>query len=162
MSLIPRISIKSVLQTVFVITAIILVEAYLRKTQNDHSQLQTSPTTESSQTKSSQSLQIKVVRAEICLDVDEGRPLGCKDSFNRNIDRLYCFTQISGLRRGGYIIHRWYHKNKLRNEVILELSSNRNAVWSSAEMSSKWTGQWRVKVLAQDETLLFTKPFELY
>lgn len=169
MSLFGRISGWGVFQILFLIAAVIIVEMYLRKGQDERAQSTNAvveqPTPSSSPSKKQSRISdLKLSRVEICLDidVDERKPLFCKDSFNRNVDKLYCYTQVRGLRRSSYIIHRWYHEETLRAEERLDVSATPTGTWSYLEMKRNWAGAWHVDVLAPDGSLLASVPFELY
>jgi hypothetical protein len=170
MSVFSRINVWWVFQILFLIGAVIFVEYYQRNEQNRQIHLTNDlvyqPASSSSQQKNPNNQRtfsdLRVVDARVCLDIDEGQPLVSKESFRRTVDRLYCFTQVHGVKKAGYILHRWYHNKTLRTETKLEISANRTNIWSSIEMESNWAGQWHVDIHASNENLLRTVEFELY
>jgi len=157
-----------VFEILFLIFAVILVESYIRKNQGKTTSPQNQAIEEQrlpqeDRKSDSRFSEFSISRAEVCLDidVDEGKPLLCKKSFHRTVDRLYCFTQVQGIRTTSYVIHRWYHQNKPRAEVQLDISPQQTKTWSSIEMRPTLAGQWYVDILATNGKILETVNFEL-
>lgn len=98
--------------------------------------------------------------AVVCLDVDakNKKPLVPKGRFSKYIDRLYCFTEISG-KMPDVIIHDWIYKDQTYRQRIK--MGDDTKVWSYMEMSPDKTGTWRVDIYTGDGTFLDSASFVL-
>jgi hypothetical protein len=98
--------------------------------------------------------------AVVCLDVDakKKKPLVPKGRFSKYIDRLYCFTEISG-KMPDVLIHDWVYKGQTYRQRIKV--GNDTKVWSQMEMSPDKTGTWRVDIFTGDGTFLDSADFVL-
>lgn len=107
--------------------------------------------------------ELDVAQIEICRDVDrESRePLGVADVFPTAIERLYCFTRLTGAADTTGITHVWFHEDRTRGKVPLAVRSPDWRTWSSKTMLPRWTGEWEVRVLDRDGLVLGTKMFRL-
>jgi hypothetical protein len=99
-----------------------------------------------------------VARAVVCTDVVEREPVGEAASFDAEVGRLFCFTEIRGME-GTTITHAWIHEGKTRARVDLPVRSNRWRTWSTKTIAPGWTGQWQVKVLDADGIVLSSQEF---
>lgn len=99
-----------------------------------------------------------VARAVVCTDVVEREPVGEAASFDAEVGRLVCFTEIRGME-GTTITHAWIHDGKTRARVDLPVRSNRWRTWSTKTIAPGWTGQWQVKVLDADGIVLSSQEF---
>ena len=98
--------------------------------------------------------------AVVCLDVDakKQKPLVPKGRFSKYIDRLYCFTEISG-KKPDVLIHDWIYKDQTYRQRIQV--GNDTKVWSQMEMSPDKAGAWRVDIYTGDGTFLDSADFVL-
>lgn len=99
--------------------------------------------------------------AVVCLDIDavKKKPLVPKGRFSKYIDRLYCFTEISGALPD-VLIHDWVYEGKQTYRQRIKIG-NETKVWSQMEMSPDKAGTWRVDIFTGDGTFLDSADFVL-
>ncbi len=114
------------------------------------------PTALSSETK-----QISVGRMMFCRSIKDREPQKAATSFPNDIEKVYCFTVILDAGAETHVVHKWYHKGKLRAEVKLKAKGEYWRTWSSKRMLPGWTGTWRVDIVSADGKILKSKSFEL-
>lgn len=102
---------------------------------------------------------VRIEKAVICLDVDEGKPLLAKETFSRRVDHLFCYTSL-GSGTSQTITHRWIYNDRLLHEKTFEPFEGTPFVASKMEMSELWQGSWRVEI-AISEQVVRTLTFEL-
>jgi len=109
---------------------------------------------------------IVVGKTVVCLDVEEGKPLLAKSKFNRNIDYIYCWTELSYIEDSDYILHRWIYQGGTEEREYatkkLSISPEKQAVWSKVQMHPNLAGSWRVDILSSEKKLLDSVEFYLY
>lgn len=84
------------------------------------------------------------------------------DSLNTvptNVDKLYCYTRVTGAEEDTWITHVWYCGDKELARVRLEVSSSDWRTWSSKRIMPQWKGMWRVEVLDAEGQPLLIVPF---
>jgi hypothetical protein len=79
----------------------------------------------------------------------------------RDIERVWCLTRVVGLAAPATVTHVWYHAGQTRARVDLTVGSGDWRTWSSKRMLAGWTGDWEVKVLDADGTVLGAASFVL-
>ena len=101
-------------------------------------------------------------RAEICIDIDEEqyKPLLPKKTFNKFIDYLYCFTEISG-KIPDVIIHYWFYEDEMIAQKKVNMNVDPPVGWSRMSMSSERAGSWRVEIRTQNDVFLGSTNFIL-
>jgi len=106
----------------------------------------------------------EVGRSTICLDVENGEPLLEKYKINRNVDYVFCLTEISLVRRPGILYHRWvYEEEDEEYDIVrLKVTADSKSVWSRMEMNPSLAGNWRVEILSAEMEILDTVKFYLY
>ena len=101
-----------------------------------------------------------VHRAVVCSDVVDREPVGAGTAFSKDVDRVFCFTEIRDLE-GATITHAWIHEGTTRARVELDVRSTRWRTWSYKDMRPEWTGRWQVKILDAEGIVLATQEFVL-
>lgn len=96
---------------------------------------------------------IEVEVAAVAVDVIDRSPVGVDDKFGPGIDKLYCYTKITGASAGDKIEHRWYWGEKLMATVELNIGASSWRTYSSKRIIRPWKGDWRVDVVSGDEVL---------
>ena len=84
---------------------------------------------------------------------------GMQDAFDADVGRLYAFSRVVGAEEDIAIYHRWYYEEQLMAEIRLNVRSNNWRTWSSKAVMPEWTGEWRVDVVTDDETMLHSVKF---
>ena len=107
-----------------------------------------------------QNINVKVEKAVICLDVDNGKPLVAKSKFSKTVDYLFCYSVMKSPVSGG-VVHQWIYRNQIMAEKKLNYKQGENAVWSKYKIPSKASGEWRVDILTRGGTFLNSVRFQL-
>lgn len=82
-------------------------------------------------------------------------------AFARDSERVWCLTRVVGLVAPTTVTHVWYHDGQTRARVDLTVGSGDWRTWSSKRMLPGWAGDWEVKVLDADGTVLGSASFVL-
>ncbi len=97
---------------------------------------------------------------QICTSITDRACTGGATTFDANVGKLYCWSQITGGSADMTIKHIWSHGGKVVAEVPLTLKSSKYRTWSSKTIPASWTGEWEVKVVdasgAELKTVTFT------
>lgn len=91
----------------------------------------------------------KIVNRE---PVDSVMSVGSQDA------RVYYFTELRGMN-GREVIHRWEHKGAVMAEVRFRIRGNRWRIWSSKNLVSGWSGEWKVSVIDASGKALASNQF---
>lgn len=95
----------------------------------------------------------------ISTDVQDRIPTGTGVFFDADVGKLYAFTRIVGAEGETRIYHKWYHGDRLVADVPLSVRSGDWRTWSSKNIVSNWTGDWRVVIVAEDGSVLGSVKF---
>jgi hypothetical protein len=104
---------------------------------------------------------VKVERGVICTQIVEREPAGVDSTFAPDVDRLYCFTQITGAQDPTTVTHVWYFGDTERARVELNVRSVNWRTNSSKQVMPHETGAWRVDVLDSSGNVLKTIRFTI-
>ena len=101
----------------------------------------------------------KVTEISICTAVQDRVPVGSDTTFSGDVERLFCFTTITGAAADSSVIHVWYHGDKEMARQALNVKADNWRTWSSKRIMESWTGEWRVDILSAAGTVLESKAF---
>ncbi len=101
----------------------------------------------------------KVTEMTICSAVEDRVPVGADTSFTNDVERVFCYTKISGAASDSSITHVWYHGEKEMTRQKLSVKADNWRTWSSKRIVDSWTGTWRVDVLSASGSVLESKAF---
>lgn len=101
-----------------------------------------------------------VVEAVVCRGIDDRMPVAEADSFEAGVDRIYCWTRVTG-GAGSTLVHAWIHEGVTRARVELAVGSDDWRTYSSKRILPAWTGEWEVKILTPQGAVLATVPFRV-
>ncbi len=91
--------------------------------------------------------QLSVDESAIGLDVIDRMPVGADSTFPADVERVYCWTRISGAPEGGTTIHHvWIHGDQEMADLELNIGAPSWRTWSNKAIMADWTGDWRVEV----------------
>ena len=91
--------------------------------------------------------QLSVDESAIALDVIDRMPVGADSTFTAGVERVYCWTRISGAPEGGTTIHHvWIHGDQEMADLELNIGAPSWRTWSNKAIMAEWTGDWRVEV----------------
>jgi len=102
---------------------------------------------------------VTVDNIEICTAVEDRQPVGTDTSFTSDVEQLYCFTKLSSDQDTTAISHVWYHGDTEMARVEMTIKAQTWRTWSSKNIVSDWTGEWRVDVLSPGGQVLASKKF---
>ena len=96
---------------------------------------------------------------QICTSITDRACTGGATTFDANVGKLYCLSQITGGSADVTIKHIWSHGGKVVAEVPLTIKGSRWRTWSSKTIPASWTGEWTVKIVDANGTELKTVTF---
>jgi hypothetical protein len=105
--------------------------------------------------------ELKIVSAVICRNVSDREPMEAGDSFALSVGKLYCLSNITGIRNPTEIIHAWYYGETQRARVNLRVNPPNWRTYSSKIIQPHEIGAWRVEILDASGNLLETIRFEI-
>lgn len=94
-----------------------------------------------------------------CTAVENREAVGVDKIFPDTVERVYCFTRITGAADTTTVSHVWYHGDEEKAKVNLSVRSKSWRTWSSKLILKEWEGVWRVDVLSSNGRLLASKEF---
>ena len=102
------------------------------------------------------------INAQVCIDIDEEKnaPLLAKKEFNKYIDYLYCFTEVSGSRTSK-VVHSWIYNGTIESTKDVNINPDARVGWSKMEMSPEKSGKWQVEIRLPNGDLLGSTEFRL-
>jgi hypothetical protein len=77
------------------------------------------------------------------------------------IERLYCFTRITGATDDTQVTHVWYYGDVERARITLDVRSSSYRTHSSKKIQAFETGKWRVDILDAAGNVLKSVPFSI-
>ncbi len=86
--------------------------------------------------------------------VSDRVPTGISTYFDSSVGKLYAFTRITGAEEEIRVYHQWYYGDVLVADVPLSVRSGDWRTWSTKNVQSDWTGDWRLVVVSDDGTVL--------
>lgn len=101
----------------------------------------------------------KVTEITICTAVEDRVPVGADTTFSSTVERVFCYTKISGAAADSSVTHVWYHGDNEMARQKLNVKADNWRTWSSKRIMESWTGEWRVDVLSAAGIVLESKTF---
>jgi hypothetical protein len=98
----------------------------------------------------------------VCEDVVNREVVAASTSFPSSIEKLYCFTKITGATEPTNITHVWYYGETERARVVLAVKSSIWRTYSSKLIQPGEVGMWRVDVIDSGGRVLETYRFDIY
>lgn len=102
-----------------------------------------------------------VAEAAVCRDVVDRQPVGAGTSFESSVEKLFCFTKITGAQNSIDILHKWYFEDTLRATVPLPVRSSSWRTYSSKRIQYQEIGSWHVDIIGPEGTILKTLKFSI-
>lgn len=99
------------------------------------------------------------VELVIARAVVDRMPVDSASTFQADVGRVACWTRVSGAA-GTTIHHVWIHEGQ-EFTVPMEIGGSPWRTWSTKEIQSDWTGEWRVEVRNASGTVLATASFTI-
>ena len=93
------------------------------------------------------------------IDPESREVIGADETFAPEIEKVYCFTRVHGMRPPASVTHVWYHEGRTISRVDLNIGSENWRTWSYKSRFDGWSGAWEVKVLNEDGMVLGSATF---
>lgn len=103
---------------------------------------------------------LRLIEAEMCEDVTEGKPKNRGIAFSVGIGRVFCFSVFS-VNQKTSIYHNWYYKEKLSTKTRFSLNPPRWSVFSTIQLREADKGPWRVEITDQKGRVLHILRFSI-
>lgn len=87
------------------------------------------------------------IESELGTGVEERMPVGTADSFDADVEQVYCWCRVKGAADTTLVKHVWFYEGKEMASVELPVKSASWRTWSSKKILPEWTGQWTVKII---------------
>lgn len=104
---------------------------------------------------------IGVVMAVICKEVKDLSPVCENEVFPSDVNKLYCFTRVTGANKKNKIKHIWYYQDKKLADITLSIKSPDFRTYSCKKIKPYQKGKWRVEVMSLDGINLATLKFTI-
>lgn len=104
---------------------------------------------------------LEITRAAICRQVVDREPVDAGTSFESPVEKLSCFTHVTGAQDPAEIYHVWYFAEAERAVVKLKVNSVSWRTYSTKIIQPHEIGDWRVDVLEQEGNLLKAVHFKV-
>ncbi|OEU72322.1 MAG: hypothetical protein BA874_09580 [Desulfuromonadales bacterium C00003068] len=105
---------------------------------------------------------LEVEDASITTQIVKRAPIDSLNTVPADVDKLYCFTRITGASEDTWVTHVWYCEDKELTRVRLPVNSLNWRTWSSKRVMPQWKGAWRVEVLDNEGQALLIVPFSIF
>ena len=106
--------------------------------------------------------QLAVDESAIALDVVDRMAVGTDTSFTAGVERVYCWTRITGAPEGGTTIHHvWIHGDQEMADLELDIGAPSWRTWSNKAIPPEWAGNWRVEVRDSRGNVIETLSFNV-
>ncbi len=102
---------------------------------------------------------LMVVEMAFCTDVEDRTPVGADTVFSSTVERIFCFTKITGAVDTTAVTHIWYYNDEQMAKVELAVKSEAWRTWSSKQIMKEWIGTWRVDIVSESGDVLESKEF---
>ena len=103
----------------------------------------------------------RVSDAAIATGIENLIPTGVSEKFPSTVGTLFAFTNIQGSEGETQVLHRWIYEGMVKAEIPLSVKSKNWRTFSSKVILPEWKGDWKVEILNEDGSLLFSLPFTL-
>lgn len=104
---------------------------------------------------------LNVEDGTICRNVVDYNIINPGTSFPVSVDRLFCFTKVTGAPIPTEITHVWYHGDIERARVTLPVGSPHWRTYSSKAIQSHEVGAWQVDVLDESKNPIKSLSFTI-
>ena len=99
-----------------------------------------------------------VARSAFTSRVVDREPQDRLTTLGNHATRIYYFTEIRNLE-GKTVIHRWEYGDQSMGDIAFDIMGPRWRVYSVKSLDPSWLGQWTVKVVDVDGTVLSKDQF---
>ncbi|BCR04395.1 hypothetical protein DESUT3_14640 [Desulfuromonas versatilis] len=89
---------------------------------------------------------LEVAEGVITTQVVDREPVDAVESYPATVERLYCFTRVTGAEGETRVFHVWFHKGEELARVELPVRSPDWRTWSAKTILPSLSGEWTVEV----------------
>ncbi|MCD6161394.1 MAG: DUF2914 domain-containing protein [candidate division Zixibacteria bacterium] len=100
--------------------------------------------------------EFKVEKLACGIAVEERELQGEATVFPANVERIYCWSLITGCLEPTTVEHIWYYGGEEKARVSLDIKYPRVRTWSYKTILPEWKGDWKVEVVDEDGKILAT------
>ncbi len=104
---------------------------------------------------------IEVTEGVITTQVVDREPVDAVESYPATVEKLYCFTRITGAEDETVVYHVWSRDGEEVARVELPVRSSDWRTWSSKTILPGWAGEWTVDIQDAAGTSLQVLSFSL-
>ena len=97
---------------------------------------------------------LTLVRAVVCEEMKDGRPLNQAIVFPVGVGKVVCYTDFDPVPKKTVVYHNWYRKDELNTKIRLVLQPPRWATYSTIQLREIDKGPWRIEITDQEEQVL--------
>lgn len=105
--------------------------------------------------------EITIVDKQIAKNIQNREPVETGTRFNKNVGKLFCFTEVSTDKFPTNIVHLWLYNNNIVAEIPLSINSNKWRTYSSKLIAPNMVGKWKVEIYTGDDKLVDSIEFEI-
>jgi hypothetical protein len=102
---------------------------------------------------------LRVEEMVFCTAIEERQPVGIDTVFASGVERIFCYTKITGAEDTTNISHIWYFNEEEIANVSLSVKTKAWRTWSSKRLIEIWTGKWRVDAVSPSGEVLRSEEF---
>ena len=106
-------------------------------------------------------LALEVSEAVITTQVSDRAPVDAIQAYPASVERLFCFTRVTGAAEDTSITHVWYLHGVVMSRIELPVRSGDWRTWSQKTIFPGSSGDWKVDVLGPEGKLLKSISFTL-
>jgi len=113
--------------------------------------------------RSEKAVERSIAEAAVCRSVSNGQPVDPGNEFPSSVGKLWFFTKVLG-KEGEllyHITHVWYFGDKEMARIKLTVKSSSWRTYSSKNISTLWTGKWKVDVISEEGKIIESVPFQI-
>ncbi len=97
-----------------------------------------------------------ISQAVFTTNVIDRTPVDTITTADSSIQKIFFYTNLRNLANRT-IRHKWFHNGKHMAEITFNPKGNRWRVYSTKNIWHTWTGEWRVDVVDESNTVLYSK-----
>jgi hypothetical protein len=104
---------------------------------------------------------LEVSEAVVTTQVSDRAPVDVIQTYPATVERLFCFTRVTGAAADTTIVHVWSLRGKETSRIELPVRSSDWRTWSSKTIYPGSAGDWKVDILDAEGALLKSVSFTL-
>ena len=98
---------------------------------------------------------------QVCTSVEDRVAVGAGDVFGTDVEQVCLWSKILGATDETTVKHVWFYDGKEMASVELPVRSASWRTWSRKTILPEWTGDWEVKVVDADGSVIASTSFKM-